>query len=189
MAEGGPPVPIPPQDAQVPPAPPPVQVHQPQQQHQPKQFQLQLNWSYFKPEFSGKPEEDVEAHLLHTNDWMNTHNFPEAVKIQRFYLTLTGEARLWYASLGPIAVGWNDLQDQFRRQYSKLGNTRNLLFHAWRSFHYDENVEMPDTCVTRIRQVAALLGYGEPEILKVFKNTMPNRLYWAYFWLKVLDKW
>ena len=35
----------------------------------------QLNWSYFKPEFSGKPEEDVVAHLLRTNDWMETHNF------------------------------------------------------------------------------------------------------------------
>ena len=28
----------------------------------------QLNWSYFKPEFSGKPEEDAIAHLLRTND-------------------------------------------------------------------------------------------------------------------------
>ena len=28
----------------------------------------QLNWSYFKPEFSGKPEEDVEEHLLRIND-------------------------------------------------------------------------------------------------------------------------
>ena len=36
---------------------------------------LQLNWSYFKPEFSGKPEEDAEAHLMRTNDWMETHNF------------------------------------------------------------------------------------------------------------------
>ena len=27
-----------------------------------------LNWSYFKPEFSGKPDEDAEAHLLCTND-------------------------------------------------------------------------------------------------------------------------
>ena len=25
-----------------------------------------LNWSYFKPEFSGKPDEDAGAHLLHT---------------------------------------------------------------------------------------------------------------------------
>ena len=29
--------------------------------------QQQLNWAYFKPEFAGKPEEDVEAHLLRTN--------------------------------------------------------------------------------------------------------------------------
>ena len=49
----------------------------------------------------------------------------------------------------------------------------------WRSFHYDENVEMPDTYVTRIRQVARLLGYGEPQVLEVFKNTVPNRLYWV----------
>ena len=56
----------------------------------------QLNWSYFKPEFSGKPEEDVEAHLLRTNDWIETHNFPEVTKVQSFCLTLTSEARLWY---------------------------------------------------------------------------------------------
>ena len=30
--------------------------------------QLHMNWSHFKPEFSGKPEEDVEVHLLQTND-------------------------------------------------------------------------------------------------------------------------
>ena len=33
-------------------------------QTQPIQHMLQLNWSQFKPEFSGKPEEDAEAHLL-----------------------------------------------------------------------------------------------------------------------------
>ena len=43
-----------------------------------------MNWSHFKPEFSGKPEEDVEAYLLQTNDWMTTHDFCEAVKVQRF---------------------------------------------------------------------------------------------------------
>ena len=40
---------------------------------------------------------------------------------------------------------------------------------------------MPDTYVTRIRQVAALLGYGEPQMLEVFKNTVPNRLYWVLY--------
>ena len=29
---------------------------------------MHMNWSNFKPEFSGKPEEDVEAHLLCSND-------------------------------------------------------------------------------------------------------------------------
>ena len=28
------------------------------------QQQLHMNWSHFKPQFSGKPDEDVEAHLL-----------------------------------------------------------------------------------------------------------------------------
>ena len=43
----------------------------------------QLNWSYFKLEFSGKPEEDAEAHLLRINDWMETHNFPESQMTKR----------------------------------------------------------------------------------------------------------
>ena len=37
----------------------------------------QLNWSLFKPDISGKAKEDAEAHLLRTNDWMTTHDFPE----------------------------------------------------------------------------------------------------------------
>ena len=43
------------------------------------------------------------------------------------------------------------------------------LFPAWRSFHFDENTEMLDAYVTCIRQVATLLGYGEPQVLKVLK--------------------
>ena len=92
-----------------------------------------------------------------------------------------GETRLWYASLEPIAMTWQELQNQFRRQYSTLGNTREQLFYVWRSFHYDENVETLDAYVTRIRQVVRLLGYGELHVLAVFKNTVTNRLYWVLF--------
>ena len=34
------------------------------------------NWIGKKPEFSGKPEEHAESHLLSTRDWMEVHNFP-----------------------------------------------------------------------------------------------------------------
>ena len=59
-----------------------------------------LNWSHFKPDFSGKPKEDAEVHLLRTNDWMTTHEFPNDQKVRRFCLTLLDEARLWYETLG-----------------------------------------------------------------------------------------
>ena len=107
---------------------------------------------------------------------MNTHNFPGDVRVQRFCLTLVGEARLWYELLRLIANDWQALQEQFRQQYSKIGNTREQLFHAWRSFHYDENSETINAYVNHIRQVATLLGYEEPQVLEVFKNTIPNRL-------------
>ena len=55
---------------------------------------LQLNQSHFKPDFAGNPNNDVEAHLLRTNDWMDTHASPEGVKVQDFCLTLAGEVRL-----------------------------------------------------------------------------------------------
>ena len=105
-----------------------------QQSTQQAQQMPYLNWSHFKPEFSGKPE-GVDVHLLRTNDWMNTHQFQEGINVKR----LVGEARLWYESLRPINVDWQGLQNQFKQQYSKIGNTREQLFHAWRSFHFDEN--------------------------------------------------
>ena len=77
--EGGVPAPNPPQNQQ-------------QQQNQDQDGQQQevehLNWSNFEPEFSGKPNEDAEAHLLHSNDWMNAHHFVDGIRVQRFCLTL-----------------------------------------------------------------------------------------------------
>ena len=54
---------------------------------------------------------------------MDTHGFQDHVKVQRFCLTLTGEARLWYKSLRPINADWVGLQNIFRKQYSKIGKT------------------------------------------------------------------
>ena len=51
----------------------------------------------------------------------------------------------------------------------------------WRSFQYDENAETTDAYVNRTKQVAALLNYGEPQILELFKNTLPSKLYCILF--------
>ena len=74
-----------------------------------------LNWSYFKPKFSRKPDKDAEVHLLRTNNWVDTHRFQDNDKVQIFCLTLTGEARLWYKSLGLINADWIGLQIPFRQ--------------------------------------------------------------------------
>ena len=42
-------------------------------------------------------------------------------------------------------------------------------------------IQTIDAYVTCIRQVAELLGYGEPQILEVLKNTLPTKLYWILF--------
>ena len=119
---------------------------------------------------------------------MNVHHFNKGVKVKRFSLTLLGEARLWYQSLEPINVDWLGLQNLFRQQHSKIANTWEQLFHAWRSCSFDENAETIDTYITCIRQAAALLGYGKPQIIEVFKNTLPTKLYWILFPIDDLRK-
>ena len=117
---------------------------------------------------------------------MNVHHFVEGAKVQRFCLTLLGEVRLWYQSLEPINVYWQGLQNLLRQQYSKIGNTREQLLHPWISFSFDENTEAIDAYLTCIRQVAAPLGYEEPQILEVFKNAFGTKLYCILFPIKDL---
>ena len=59
-------------------------------------------------------------------------------------------------SLEPLGdTTWPQLQNLFRQRYSKLGSTHEQLFHAWRSFNFDENTETIDSYVIWIRQVAS----------------------------------
>ena len=69
---------LPPQNLFLPNAP-----QAPEIQHMPP-----LNRSHFKPKYSGKPDKDAETHLLRMDEWMDTHRFPDQVKVQRFCLTL-----------------------------------------------------------------------------------------------------
>ena len=49
-------------------------------------------------------------------------------------------------------------------------------------------METIDAYITHIRQVAALLGYGEPQILEVFKSMLPTQLYWILFPIEDLQQ-
>ena len=79
--------------------------------------------------------------------------------------------------LALLVNDWPALQNKFRWQYSKIGNTPKQLFHAWRTFTFDENMDTVDYYVLRMSQVTAMLNYGEMQILENFKNTLPYRLY------------
>ena len=94
---------------------------------------------------------------------MNAHHFMEGVQVQRFCFTLFGETRLWYQPLKPINVDWQGLQNLFRQQCSKIGNIREQLFHAWRSFSFDKNTETIDAYVMHIRHFPQnCIGYYSP---------------------------
>ena len=87
-----------------------------------------MNWSYFKPEFSGKPEEDPQGHFLKILDWIDTHNFPAAQSVRRFTLTLAGEARLWYQSIHPFHSNWEELQDGLELHFLRYAILENSCF-------------------------------------------------------------
>ena len=77
----------------------------------------------------------------------------------------------------------------FLQQYSKIGITREQLFHAWRSFHYDENTERIDAYVTCIRQVATHLGYGESQPFRgIQKHTPYNIVLGIIFHRQVVER-
>ena len=59
----------------------------------------------------------------------------------------------------------------------------NLVIQGNSNFMYGDHFIMMktqaiDAYVNRIKQVAALLNYGKPQILGLFRKTLPSRLYW-----------
>ena len=92
---------------------------------------------------------------------MYAHHFNNDVKDQRFCLTLLGEAQLWFNSLEPLEdTTWPQLQNLFRQRYSKLGNTHEQLFHAWRSFTFDDDTETMDSYVDMDKTGSNSFSYG-----------------------------
>ena len=51
----------------------------------------------------------------------------------------------------------------------------------WRSFQFDEATDIIDGYTQKVKHVAALLDYRDPQILELFKNTLPSRLYYMLY--------
>ena len=51
----------------------------------------------------------------------------------------------------------------------------------WRSFQFDEATDTIDGYIQKVKQVTTLLDYGDPQILEIFKNTLPSRLYYMLY--------
>ena len=60
----------------------------------------------FKPKFSGKPDENAKAHLLRTNNWMDTQRFQDNYEVQRFCFGIDRESQTVVKILRPINVDW-----------------------------------------------------------------------------------
>ena len=104
-------------------------------------------------------------------------------------MTLLVESRLWYETLNAQQqqLDWAGLQESFRQQYSKFATLESSYFHAWRSIHFDEATDTIVGCIQKVKQVAALLNYGKPQILELFKNTLQSRLYYMLYQINDLS--
>ena len=86
-----------------------------------------------------------------------------------------------------MQLDWPVMKECFRQQYSKFGSTREQYFHIWRSFQFDEAADTIDGYIHKVKQVAALLDYGEPQILELFKNMLPSRLFYLLYQIDNLN--
>ena len=51
----------------------------------------------------------------------------------------------------------------------------------WGSFQFDKATDTIAGYIQKVKQVAALLDYGDLQILELFKNTFPSRLYYMLY--------
>ena len=67
----------------------------------------------------------------------------------------------------------------FKKKYSKVGHTRTELYFRWRVMKWDDTGESIESYVQKIRHLANILGYGEPQVLELLKHSIPSRYFLA----------
>ena len=128
------------------------------------------------PIFKGFPGERPEAHLLRTNDWMDTYNIPAVDKPANFKHTLDHLAREWYDSL-TFPIGWNDLQQQFSRYFSTQSRSIKHLHDKWRNFSFTPGQDDIEAFIRHVKEAAHQLNYNDDAVLHLIKAAMLSEIY------------
>ena len=128
------------------------------------------------PIFKGLPGERPDAHLLRTNDWMDTYNILPVNKPANFKHTLDHLAREWFDSL-TFPIAWNDLQQWFSRYFSTQGRSIKHLHDKWRNFSFTPSQDDIEAYIRDVKEAAHQLYYNDEAILHLIKATMPSEIY------------
>ena len=137
----------------------------------------------FKRPFKGNQDEDADAHVLRFKDMLATVKLPldearaHATKILMFKFTLAEYARKWYDSEYENFVTIEEMENEFKRKFSKYGQTQLDFETAWQTLRYDPLCESIDKFSDRIKDLAKLLKYDGQAALNAFKRTMPPNLF------------
>ena len=155
---------------------------QPQQQIRDPAGQLQhlnINWSNFKPEFSGKPDEDAEVHLLHSNDWMNAHHFIDGVKVQGICLKDSkNTSRKWSMCsvlfIIPVIIDIHGHRFEIYTLVSEIHENVDLVLGIKNVFDLEGVINLRDCCfkflnisVPIFSEKEVVLKPGEQKLIRV----------------------
>ena len=136
----------------------------------------------FKRPFKGTPAEDAENHWFRYKDVIDVLEFEgtpaeqESTKILLFRYTIADDARRWFNSVHRGINSVDELQNAFKKRYSKIGQSEADYQIAWENLKFQPEKEDVHTLAERVRTIGQLARYDDMAILEKFKRLMPDTM-------------
>lgn len=127
---------------------------------------------FLPPKFLGNQGQNPMAHWLSFSDYCTMHQLPDAQKIERFKITLGGEARTWID--GKQFANVNALRQRFLEQFSGM-HTRDGTVKMFRKEKYRMGEAVESYC-TRLRMIANQLNYNQDMVKDQFLDGLPDNV-------------
>ena len=125
---------------------------------------------FFPRKFDGGGGDSPLAHWLQYEDYCGVHDVEADVRLTRFRMTLSGQARLWME--GKQFEDLNDLKRRFLEHFSGV-HSREASVAAFRSIVYKPGESM-DAYLDRIKPLAERLGYQDELVKDQFLHGLPH---------------